>query len=611
MENQHAFIDSLFDAAQEFLIEEPDNPDLPFEFDEILPPYDLTLPLLCDWARTEQAAANQNRHPEFECLFRHALSHLRYGVRQEDEHAIALWETLQEILREALDTNNTLLCHNLIRGFAECDFVMPEALIERAAKWHFENVHPTNSSANLPDNLIEFPQNPDLVLNTLLGQLKPETASEIFDVLRPELHYLPKEAVILIAQNLLQSNDAMVCNAALMLLMHPRPAVRETLLNTLNATDCLQGIDARGRNRLITLRNFLSQQDSAKLDNVIKALNRRNLGNAQNQASTVQLWASVMDGAGATAIAGLRTIKNRCQVSGVILKEGVGIVDCWQTPLIKKSEAKAIVAHFRSNLPPILQINGDYLNWVIPHFLFLNRDSGELPSPALLEWLEQLGDGSWQPNRIDFEKRLHAIAPQVQDQDEHAAFTRLARWYNREQSSLRWFEISPAIDELVDDLLDANSEINEVALFEDIFTLFKSKWLHRMIMLSEWARCNSSNNKPQWQDFALLALAIDKGTAIADLPILPLVIQDSVQASVERHDPLDMGDDEDMDDEEFADWLMDDEDDDEADWEDMPYTPDLFARTPIAITPAKSQNAGRNDPCPCGSGKKFKKCCGN
>ncbi|HPV22172.1 MAG TPA: SEC-C metal-binding domain-containing protein, partial [bacterium] len=24
-----------------------------------------------------------------------------------------------------------------------------------------------------------------------------------------------------------------------------------------------------------------------------------------------------------------------------------------------------------------------------------------------------------------------------------------------------------------------------------------------------------------------------------------------------------------------------------------------------------SKTANRNDPCPCGSGKKFKKCCGN
>lgn len=28
------------------------------------------------------------------------------------------------------------------------------------------------------------------------------------------------------------------------------------------------------------------------------------------------------------------------------------------------------------------------------------------------------------------------------------------------------------------------------------------------------------------------------------------------------------------------------------------------------LTPAKSGKVGRNDPCPCGSGKKYKKCCG-
>ena len=28
------------------------------------------------------------------------------------------------------------------------------------------------------------------------------------------------------------------------------------------------------------------------------------------------------------------------------------------------------------------------------------------------------------------------------------------------------------------------------------------------------------------------------------------------------------------------------------------------------VTPEKMTKTGRNDPCPCGSGKKFKKCCG-
>ncbi|MGE4560981.1 MAG: YchJ family metal-binding protein, partial [Desulfobulbus sp.] len=30
----------------------------------------------------------------------------------------------------------------------------------------------------------------------------------------------------------------------------------------------------------------------------------------------------------------------------------------------------------------------------------------------------------------------------------------------------------------------------------------------------------------------------------------------------------------------------------------------------VPSSPAKAKKVGRNDPCPCGSGRKFKKCCG-
>ena len=32
--------------------------------------------------------------------------------------------------------------------------------------------------------------------------------------------------------------------------------------------------------------------------------------------------------------------------------------------------------------------------------------------------------------------------------------------------------------------------------------------------------------------------------------------------------------------------------------------------TPVRKPVVKTQKVGRNDPCPCGSGKKYKKCCG-
>jgi preprotein translocase subunit SecA len=50
-------------------------------------------------------------------------------------------------------------------------------------------------------------------------------------------------------------------------------------------------------------------------------------------------------------------------------------------------------------------------------------------------------------------------------------------------------------------------------------------------------------------------------------------------------------------------WVPDDEDtfDEEGPWSDFEY-PGEPVRNPL-------RHVGRNDPCPCGSGKKFKKCC--
>jgi uncharacterized protein YchJ len=43
--------------------------------------------------------------------------------------------------------------------------------------------------------------------------------------------------------------------------------------------------------------------------------------------------------------------------------------------------------------------------------------------------------------------------------------------------------------------------------------------------------------------------------------------------------------------------------------EEMEAEEELLANTP-RVEPIKAdKQAGRNDPCPCGSGKKYKKCC--
>lgn len=60
--------------------------------------------------------------------------------------------------------------------------------------------------------------------------------------------------------------------------------------------------------------------------------------------------------------------------------------------------------------------------------------------------------------------------------------------------------------------------------------------------------------------------------------------------------------------EKFSTWGFDSESDEETEVDTFGERPSLWDDTPgQAFNPFK--NVGRNDPCPCGSGKKFKKCC--
>lgn len=44
-------------------------------------------------------------------------------------------------------------------------------------------------------------------------------------------------------------------------------------------------------------------------------------------------------------------------------------------------------------------------------------------------------------------------------------------------------------------------------------------------------------------------------------------------------------------------------------WDKPPVPTNVLANVPVRAAPARSAKTGRNDPCPCGSGAKYKKCC--
>jgi HEAT repeat protein len=95
-----------------------------------------------------------------------------------------------------------------------------------------------------------------------------------------------------------------------------------------------------------------------------------------------------------------------------------------------------------------------------------------------------------------------------------------------------------------------------------------------------------------------------------DFPELPALREEVVAKEVETQRRLeagefDLSDFDDMDD----DLTEEDFEDDPDDLPDLPAS--LDDRAPRHTAPIHNDNpkVGRNDPCPCGSGKKYKKCC--
>ncbi|MGL6161763.1 SEC-C metal-binding domain-containing protein [Microbulbifer sp.] len=221
-----------------------------------------------------------------------------------------------------------------------------------------------------------------------------------------------------------------------------------------------------------------------------------------------------------------------------------------------------------------------------------------MPEPELLDWLEALGGDLWQPQPLDIEGWLRGAEPELQGWNPDKAFRRCATWFEKHAHLLHWFENDTATIERAEDFLLAEEPQPEYQILEEILEPHRPKWRDRFVLMAIWARSNLNKRGPQWQDFALLAQAVDAGRPVVELPILPAVAGHTLGLVAEEMTAR----------EEVTEGLEGEEWEDEE-WEDDEFSlqHDLFSDSPSA--PARSEKVGRNEPCPCGSGKKHKKCC--
>src|SRR5215470_9130116 len=114
--------------------------------------------------------------------------------------------------------------------------------------------------------------------------------------------------------------------------------------------------------------------------------------------------------------------------------------------------------------------------------------------------------------------------------------------------------------------------------------------------------------EPDWVDEQM---ALGKDEVLADLPEWNHLIEDVTIDMRAWFENREQGDEWDED----EDWYEEDEwdeDDEEDEWDAGPRRLSALNGNNLAPTePYRApETVGRNDPCPCGSGKKYKKCCG-
>jgi len=112
---------------------------------------------------------------------------------------------------------------------------------------------------------------------------------------------------------------------------------------------------------------------------------------------------------------------------------------------------------------------------------------------------------------------------------------------------------------------------------------------------------------PEWTDEQI---EIGKNEVLSQLPEWNHLIEDVVMEMRAWFENREFGDEWEDDEDWYEGENWDDEDEDDEDW-DRRRLSDLNGNNFTPIEPYKAPEiAGRNDPCPCGSGKKYKKCCG-
>ncbi len=330
---------------------------------------------------------------------------------------------------------------------------------------------------------------------------------------------------------------------ALLTLLHPKQEVREVVIATLDQIIDKITFSSISLSRLQTIKYWYPEHYYPLFERWIKTQRKKEVIFAPELiTASAKFKATEIDGSGSQGVFIHARKKRKNRLGGLLLKYGVGIKDTWITPAISAAEVSDYYHQAFTESVTLREVDRDYFQMVVEHFLAITINHGDVPSLYFLELQEELGL-RLRPSLLDldnlFTQLSVGIIPFTQE-IMNASLKRSKSWLKSKPFTESWYIESPLIDKIVNhnsSFVDGTKVCRLEEAINDVFAeemeLDRDKWQFHFLWIALWLKAKERKNEKAWQDSFLIAYVIREGQPLKEIPVMYEICRQTVINSVE------------------------------------------------------------------------------
>ncbi len=458
------------------------------------------------------------------------LVHLRLA---HDYHQRWAEELLEQIQRKL---------NNLIQQHPVLSYWMPVINIFFDADIELKD-YVKESYLQLLEMSQETEHDQHLLMQELLSENNDKSEFEIAELFFAQTNTLPNSYFPAFVSELLSYDLPKAINIAVLFLFHPQTNVRRTMLESSYEIFHNFLLPKESISRLIIMRQWLPMTEKKHIEVLLTSQRKKGAEFADFKVQKVQeILATEMDGSGAQALFFLIKHQNSYQAAGILIKRSVGIKDTWISPHLNRELAKKYAFQGLSDSITLRKVNNYYAESVISHHIACEQQHDAVPSIHLIKLQELLGY-QLRVETLNFRQELAKLSNEIGGLNKQwvkKSLQRSGNWHKKYKFATTWFEENADIDRHVNQYCTfiegkkyCQVDKAEEALFPSYFELRRQQWLEHFLWMSLWAKHQARYNEYLWKDCFVLALEIEKGRPLKDIPLMQTLCEQSILLSID------------------------------------------------------------------------------